>query len=418
MKLNFLYRIFKQPRSPPHTSAADHDEFTVFHRVPPEILFQILGGSSFYSGATRFRTELPAFRHNKNVVDVVDPAQLGLLTIMRVCKVFREIGNEILYSRPYLTSPRQIHLFTRTMRRFPHLRSIVKTITVLDQDSSLFARNNAATLWGRHRYRPKNDLIEVFVTCAQVDVITISTRCRTNTSILPLDDEFFTCSTLSTRLRSLTIYGSTSPMFCKGRSFLDDNVNLPVLEFLCLREVYLVSTVPFPSFPRLRTLLIAQSNNLSHSDTLYIPPASIPVLEILEVYGNDFPLKLDKRSLRRLKVLHHCGYEDIPTIAEWLNSSAVDRLEHLAIEWVGPKFVMQFPPALDSLTILVTYIDRNPVLTQNLARYLAASHTLKRLVIRTESWDLESNFDDLVRTAREVCRERGIEFSMFEDGGF
>lgn len=409
-------------------TSKSQNELAFICRLPQEIHYLILDSLvlSRYPHGQQYVTNFPAFSYNENVVAAIDSSQIDLLAVIKSCRLFRKVGTAVLYSQPYLITYRQIQRFYKTVNRFEHLRGLVKRVVVLIQelDSIYFPLGDAEAARVRNRYNPRDNLVRIFSLCSNADSFTLSTRYHSNTIILPMDTTFFAPSALGIRLRSLTLYGSTSSIFSHDRPFLDEDVHLPVLEFLCLREVYLMSTVSLPVLPRLRTLIIAQSNNSPYNTPFTISSTSYPNLETLELYGNFFSLDFDNVGLRKLKTFCHSGYRDAVQVARWLNTSELDRLHHLALECVYPycsEPIRHFPPHLKSLVVFVSVVDNPYEITSETGLRLLKDHLmnrdiwpdLKRLEIRTRlSGQLflpDVDFVPLIEEIKLLCLGNGIE---------
>lgn len=129
--------------------------------------------------------------------------------------------------------------------------------------------------------------------------------------LLKMDEILVPGSSLSNRLRSLTIHKSMALYvsgIAEGQHIMSSNLFLPQLEVLCLRDVQFPENYHFPFLPRLRALQLAQAHvPLESSRTIVVNAAALPSLRSLELYSNHVVVQVDHRLFPQLTCLYLFG---------------------------------------------------------------------------------------------------------------
>ena len=432
----------KAPKIIPQTSP--------IHRLPQEILLAIFHelSSSMYHQALSYITRCPAIWFKRNIVTEPDPYQLALANMVLTCKTWCSIGMEPLYTTVFLISHERIMLFRRTLRRKPALASLVKHLYVLDpgplpdHDSDgqptriPYAKRRALE---KAKKSARIELLAILAECGCVDSLFLSNRDIASPVFLPLDQVFIQQSWIASHLRTLTLYGSILPGSFKPH-FLPDDISLPVLETLCLREAHFRPDYRLPAFPKLRTLQIAQSTRLSALSPLVIDPEQLPSLRMLGLYENYFACEIHPDSLRRFQRLHILlGYGEGGIFPTWGPESRLDHVQHLVFGLYkitpGVFQILKSPPCLETITFVLTFQVKHsevPQTTPNIFlnvlddinRYMVgATMGCKRFrsieIIQKPSETAEfSDYNLALEETRAVCKARGIAFIVREYGEY
>lgn len=275
----------------------------------------------------------------------------------------------------------------------------------------------------------RTELIKVLRACESFHSLTVTNRDRSFAPILPIDNLFVQASSISDRLRKLTIYGSMYPCTPNFLPILTKNVSLPALEVLCIREASLQMSFKLPYLPRLHTLRMAQCHTWS-GNSFQLKAEQLPQLRTLELYETLPNVTLDDKAISNLERFHFVG-EVQPGVYEPSSRKELQgaSLRHLAVGNVHCKHYgadWQIGSRVETLQVFASHeilgesIEQLGILNlfQGLDRECSK---LRELTLWVGPQTPVTSFPHLRaiwNSLKEVCNERGITLRSFVDGTF
>ncbi|PSR71251.1 hypothetical protein PHLCEN_2v12905 [Hermanssonia centrifuga] len=348
-----------------------------------------------------------------------------------------------------------MELFMRTVADVPSLTRFIKDVYAPISKSGKYS-DMFGWIWGHPSSKvQRQELISLLSTSPSLEAITIRHLVPKNAvSVTPIDS-IISSSATSNCIKRLTLHGSSfearpHPQFCI-MPILD--VQLPNLEVLCLRGMYIMPTFQLPSLPRLHTLQLVENYYFPSGGPRppLFTPESLPNLRVVEVFRNHFPGEayghlVSGSSFEKLECLHFLENKRCLEVTRWM--SADSEIKHLAIGFLSAidrvhLVCWRFPDALESLTLLLCdpsscspklepwtarrqgqVRDDGVEILQGVFRCLKLnkqSKAFKKLVLLAKFPGAE---DVAVRLAREhavrdiriLCASQEVEFSMSLDG--
>ncbi|KAI0789992.1 hypothetical protein C8Q75DRAFT_865849 [Abortiporus biennis] len=376
-------------------SLQSSSNLSLAQRLPTELvlaIFEFLIPKPFYADAFSFNVGDPAkLDYEVDTTHSVQKPQADLARFCRVCKGWRAILSELLYTRVYLVCPERIRLFGRTVKDCD-VAPLVKEIYIFSQDKTPEEDASRITsfLTGKRGdikdvRMARTELVNILRYCAFTRSISISSRTAAEAQAFTIDTDFAQQTNITLNyIRRLSIWGALSTNVTSMSPIIGPDVHLHQLQVLCLREVDFPTHFAFPSLPRLHTLQIARSFAWGHrnDDAVPISLRRMPQLRSLELYQNNFHMLVQSDCLRRLERLHLFGRKESVIMSLWgapeeitHDEPIVDNLRHLAFdsfsppipdhhERLGSSFQRLLRPCtLESITVLLrpgTYRIHDP----------------------------------------------------------
>ncbi|TCD65689.1 hypothetical protein EIP91_002316 [Steccherinum ochraceum] len=363
-----------------------------------------------------------------------DPLLVGtlgyadLLVAAIVCRSWHAAALPALYAHPLITSNTRLLQFCRTLQTNPDFGLWVTHLHLLNQQTELQVLTAKKSRFPFRRRRVvvgpelvaldqvRATVLDVLPRCKNLVALVVTNRDRLRSSIVPLDSVFVHSSSIGSRLRHLTIYGSPlikedGPGDLIGHEVplvLGPDISLPVLEILCLRSVGLQSSTTFPVFPRLRELQFADCTCLgpftpeipgfSRNTPPEINATNFPRLRTLLLYDNWDSITLSEDLAGVVREIEFINTRVTPARPLLCPSGPASLKSLRCIKSTSLDAVLtligkapDFPPALRVLLFILTtnfstsHIDQCSRFVDHLTRRVAsfrdAPHPLARLVI-------------------------------------
>lgn len=414
----------------PHQSSnGDAQIVSPAQRLPQELLLVIIDhlATPFYLAAFAVGGLLARYYRVKFTSSILHDVRRDLLATVRLCHSWNIAGTQVLYSRPFLMSPKQVQLFSSTLMDNPTLATLVKKIFVLQPERGKFTRL-VSQLTARAGPDPSHSLLASSMsTCTSLETLTFTLCPKRLPVFSSWDRNFLRESRVGENLRELAIYGTTN-LGGPPLEFLPSDISLPSLEILVLKAISLESNHKFPVLPKLHFLRITMLHR-SHLNPerfiLDLNVSTFPSLRTLVLHHTGAWVDADDEVLRGLRELKLCGTSERACYQRWIRGSQLDTLTNLEfhLNEVGPgRFtITKYPRHLQTLTLEITFskdrelkVIKAHALEDFQRAFLTGTEGCKdlaRLAIKCHSMRTEdtSEYDDVMETIRRDCASRGVE---------
>jgi hypothetical protein len=358
---------------------------SISRELPIEVIQAILQELVLEAIPFTSTSDQGCIRRREMPVDLLTPlrkAQLDLLHLSLVSRLWYSAGLSNLYRHPHLFSLPQVQAFHATLLAKPAYAGYVRKVFILDptRKNPHIVRNPIERIKeDRRAQRARKTIRTALARCIPVDVMHLHVlETSSSSAVFPVNDVFGPRS-VGSHLRRLTLFGYD--MGEAGDSYLprlrvfgakSRHLGLPVLETLCLRDISLGSSLHFPPFylPRLRTLQIIDSHRHgTPGEALTLRSTEFPSLKRLALYNNRCKILVEEALASKIKELHLIGYDlvqsNLDTFVD-LWELFHGTLRHLAIGGLWPRRMYgsigecKLPATLETLRLVYQVTPDDP----------------------------------------------------------
>ena len=385
--------------------------------IPPEISLHILRILSFsnYCNTLGFKRKSDEFSIDsiRNLIK----AQQDVYRCTLVCRDWYEVGLELLYMCPCITSIPQLQSYASTLQKKPDFLPLVKSVVV----EEAHIKYSLDGLELRHHNLIREKIAFILTACSSLtEVVVFVTEERYGYPVAREAPTFLATPYITSHIQRVHFFGSGAYDLAPHHTFL-------ALEVLVISTCVVDYPFAFPNAPNLHTIQIVKTFCQRRTMHEVQDPSVIgdcPSLRTLELYLNTPSNVMEFLVLKRpqLERLHLIGHAETRHFRAWSVTNVLDKLCHLVIgrmaDGAHPVQDWIFPSTLKDLTCFV-YIPPSTVngplhcllRTFQLNAKKSPRHTPPRLILYIDprstvhEWILDQIRDLGVTIERRETRE-------------